>query len=126
MVQLVKTASPIINQFAAGSKPDRGKRPTARGSQMMPGLAGKRGAPGEREGGSWFALDRSHARGGELIYDRGCSFYQLHHKYTGRVVRVLIRSDVLVLPISEQDDAKSSGPHLAQQHSIVPSLRNTD
>ena len=27
----------------------------------MPGLAGERGAPGEREGGSWFALDRSHA-----------------------------------------------------------------
>ena len=25
MVQLVKTASPIINQFAAGSIPDRGK-----------------------------------------------------------------------------------------------------
>ena len=27
---------------------------------------------------------------GELIYDRGCSFYQLNHKCTERVVRVLI------------------------------------
>ena len=36
-------------------------------------------------------MERAHAEDEELHFDPRCSFYQLHHKDTGRVVRVLIR-----------------------------------
>ena len=72
----------------------------ARGSRKKPGrpVDDRRG---ENHGRG--DLDHSRACGGELIYDPRCSFYQLHHKYTGRVVRVLISTRTTQYPNDSPD-----------------------